>query len=99
MRSLRCPVCRADNSEPPACRRCKADLSALFTLEGHRAFLMAEARAQAHEGSWQNFLASVRRADELRRDQESRRLLAVGLLMARDFCAALRQVGPPAGRS
>ena len=31
---IRCPVCKAENSQGPTCRRCKADLSLLFRLEG-----------------------------------------------------------------
>ena len=31
---MRCPVCRADNTEGPQCRRCRADLSPLFKSNG-----------------------------------------------------------------
>src|SRR5262249_17865113 len=33
---MRCPVCKAENAQGPACRRCKADLSLLFAVEARR---------------------------------------------------------------
>ncbi len=32
MEKLSCPVCKAENAQGPFCRRCKADLSLLFSL-------------------------------------------------------------------
>ena len=40
---MHCPVCKADNSQGPQCRRCKADLSLLFALEEQRRRTLAEA--------------------------------------------------------
>lgn len=41
---MQCPVCKADNSQGPACRRCKADLSLLWELEVRREELLNSAR-------------------------------------------------------
>jgi hypothetical protein len=85
MPALRCPVCKAENSAGPACRRCKAELSLLFELEEYRDRLLAEARERAAEGRWREFLAAVERAHGLRRDERTRELRAVGRLMVGDF--------------
>jgi hypothetical protein len=39
-----CPVCKAENTQGPACRRCKADLSLLWSLESRREALLNAAR-------------------------------------------------------
>ena len=90
MLSLRCPVCKADNSQGPLCRRCKADLTLLFVLEEQRAAALAVARDAAAAGRWPECRAAAGRADRLHSDEESRRLLAVASLVQRDFAAALR---------
>jgi hypothetical protein len=41
---MRCPVCKAENVQESACRRCKADLSLLRALEARRAALLKSAR-------------------------------------------------------
>lgn len=33
MGPVRCPLCKAENTNPPTCRRCKADLGLLFTWQ------------------------------------------------------------------
>lgn len=88
MDSLRCPVCKADNAQGPSCRRCKADLSLLFTLEDARGRLLDQARREAAAGRWSEFLRAVSEADRMRSDAQSRRLRAVGLLLTRDFAGA-----------
>lgn len=89
MSELRCPVCRADNVQGPACRRCKADLSLLFTVEAQREQALAEAGRLAAAADANGLLAQARRADRLRSDAQSRRLLALAHLLRRDFPAAL----------
>jgi hypothetical protein len=85
---LRCPVCKADNTSGPACRRCKADLSLLFALEERRDGLLVEARAAVAAG--QLALPAAMEADALRRDEESLRLVALAALLCRDFHLAWR---------
>src|SRR5437879_4582934 len=86
---LRCPVCKADNAQGPQCRRCKADLSLLFALEDQRRVVLATAQRAAARGDWRDFLSAAERADALRSDDESRRLLAAARLLHGDFKAAL----------
>jgi len=88
---IRCPACKADNEQGPACRRCKADLSLLFALEARREALLAQARADFAAGRWRQAYASALEADALRRDESSDRLVAVAALMCRDFHEAWRR--------
>jgi hypothetical protein len=85
---MRCPVCKADNSHGPTCRRCKADLSLLFALEDQRRGRLAEARRWLRRGDWQMALEHIDEADWLRSDEESRRLEALAHVLNRDFAAA-----------
>ena len=87
---MQCPVCKADNAEGPLCRRCKADLSLLFELERRRKGALAEARRCFQEGRSNNAMQFAMRADSLRSDAESRRLVAVTSLFARHFEQAIR---------
>jgi hypothetical protein len=82
---VRCPVCRADNAAGPQCRRCKADLSLLFTLDGQRQSLLARAVEMADRGEWLQASDLAAEAHGLRRDEDSRRLLASARLMQGDF--------------
>lgn len=86
---LRCPVCKADNAQGPSCRRCKADLTALFTLEEHRACAMALAQQSAREGKWHECRIAAERAHGLRSDEQSRGMLAASKLLCGDFSGAL----------
>jgi hypothetical protein len=81
-------VCKADNTQGPTCRRCKADLSLLFDLEQQRAQKLAAAQQFLAAGQGQEAVEQAAAADWLRRDQESRRLLALAYLLARDFSRA-----------
>jgi hypothetical protein len=92
--ALRCPVCKADNAQGPLCRRCKADLSLLFALEEQRQQALADARRAAATGDWHSFRQWAARADMLRRDDETRRLLAVAHLLHGDFAEALQTAFP-----
>jgi hypothetical protein len=87
---MRCPVCKAENVQAPACRRCKADLGLLFALEDQRDAAMAGARRELAAGQWRRAHALAARADCLRRDTKSLRLLAVAALLDRDFHRAWR---------
>jgi hypothetical protein len=85
---LNCPVCRASNEQGPNCRRCKADLSMLFTIEAQRAQLVASARAAIADGRLVFAARSVWRANELRGGADLARLSAVIALLRRDFAQA-----------
>jgi hypothetical protein len=87
---MQCPLCKAENSQGPTCRRCKAELSLLFTLEEQRAAALARARELFDTGRAQEALTQARRAHTLRAGDDSLRLVAVTALMARDFATAWR---------
>jgi hypothetical protein len=85
-----CPVCRARVESGPQCRRCKADLSLLFTLEARRDAALAAARRSLAAGRTDEALTLARGAEQLRRGDDSRRLIAAAHLLRRDFAAAWR---------
>lgn len=87
---MRCPVCRADNTQPPHCRRCRADLTLLFALEEERQHAMTTARACLARGQLPRALDLARGAAALRRGDDTERLLAVIHLMRHDFHEAWR---------
>jgi hypothetical protein len=85
---LVCPVCRAANEQPPACRRCRADLLLLWQVRDERDRVLAAAREQLRGGDLDSALASVRRAEELHRTPETQRLRALVHLLRHEFRAA-----------
>ena len=87
---MRCPVCKADNAQAPACRRCKADLSLLWQLESRREGLLVSARLQFARGCWRDAERDVAAALRLRDGVDARRLQALCRLVARDFAGAWR---------
>jgi hypothetical protein len=94
---LRCPVCKADNSQPGLCRRCKADLTMLFALEQRREEALAWARRCVEAGDWSEARRLARTADHLRRDEESKQMLALTALLCGDFHEARRLHGELTG--
>jgi hypothetical protein len=90
---IACPVCRASVEAGPQCRRCKADLALLFALEARRDSALVAARRSLAEGRADVGLALAQRAEQLRRGEDARRLIAVAHLLRRDFAAA-RQWAP-----
>jgi len=87
--TVRCPTCRAENSEP-TCRRCKADLSLLFTLETERDRVMATAKAAMLDGRFDDAYSAAWHAQELRRGDDAARLVALASLARGDYAEALR---------
>ncbi len=85
---MRCPVCKADNTQGPQCRRCRADLLLLFALEEQRQRMLAEARHCLRRSEWQAAVEHAETANWLRVDEDSWRLLAVSHLLGRDFAGA-----------
>jgi hypothetical protein len=81
-------VCRADNNEGPACRRCRADLSLLFALEVQRENLLARIRERAQAGDWPIMIRLAKQALEMRNSDDARQLLAIAWLMEKNFARA-----------
>jgi hypothetical protein len=91
--AIRCPVCKADNTSGPTCRRCKADLSLLFALEDQREDATRAASAALVERRYAEAHRAGLRADHLRRDEASRRLVALTALLCGDHALAWRERG------
>ncbi len=87
---MRCPVCKADNAQGPACRRCKADLLLLWALEARRESLLASARRRLGEGDWRGAAAEATAAARLRDGADAGQVVAAARLLGRDFAGALR---------
>lgn len=85
-----CPCCKALNDKPPTCRRCKADLSLLFAIDGERNSLLDAARTFATESRYSESLAALEKAAQLRQGNDVSQARAAVLLLARNFPAALR---------
>jgi hypothetical protein len=85
---MRCPVCKADNNETPQCRRCKADLSLLVALERRRERALENACNRLANGDSAGALAAARMAHGLKRDETSRRVLALARLFTGDHAGA-----------
>jgi hypothetical protein len=86
---MRCPVCRAENNdEDTICRRCKADLSLVVSVERARRDALTQAAHAAGQGDGQRTLQFAEAAHRLRADADSWRWLAVGGLLMRDFALA-----------
>jgi hypothetical protein len=92
---MRCPVCRADNTEGPNCRRCRADLSLLFALEEQRTALLDQARQQALSQHWSEAARLAEQAHQLRRDEDSSRLAAAAYVLQGDYFRAFAFIGKP----
>lgn len=84
-----CPCCKASNEAGAACRRCKADLTLLFAVDGQRAALVERARALAAAGRIPDAIAALDQAARLRRGGDVARTRAAALLLAGQFAAAL----------
>ncbi len=96
---MQCPVCKAENTQGPACRRCRADLSHLWTLEARRVAVLSAARRFLEKGEWQRAAAEAEAAARLRAGPDSGRLVVLARLLGRDFAGAWRayRVLNPAG--
>ena len=87
---MRCPVCRAENDEGPNCRRCRADLGALFALEEQRRRALDAAYRSLAAGQTRRAHALAQGARALHDDAEVRRSAAMCALVARDFASTYR---------
>jgi hypothetical protein len=96
--AIRCPVCKAENATGPTCRRCKADLSLVFALEEQREWAMSAARNALVAGRYEEAQRAALWADHVRRDEASRRLVALAALLRRDHALAWRERFPGPSR-
>jgi hypothetical protein len=87
--TIPCPCCKASNESGPNCRRCKADLALLFSLEAERIELVSAARRLLQQSQFEEAGAKLVRAERLRRGDDVRTLRAGAFLLNRDFAAAL----------
>ena len=92
---MRCPVCRAENTTGPQCRRCRADLSLLFALEDQRAHLVSLSQAAVARADGGEALRLAEAAQQLRDGDDVRRLLALAHLLQRDFTGAWQSLAAP----
>ena len=89
--TLRCPVCRAENTTGPLCRRCRADLSLLAAVEERRDAHLARAQVALRDERFAEARKELDRAAELRAGPDVRRVRACLFLLAGDFSAALAE--------
>lgn len=87
---LRCPVCKAENTEGPACRRCKADLSALFALDVEREECLVVARHHLRHGETVRAMDRLVVAERYRGGPDVQREMAAAALLHGDFATAWR---------
>src|SRR5947207_621133 len=87
---MRCPVCRAELSSGPTCRRCRADLSLLFALEDQRQELLRRAAANLARGQGAAAANLAHQAVGIHLDADALRLRAAGALLCRDYAGAWR---------
>ena len=89
--NIRCPVCRADTTAGPICRRCKADLSLLIDVEACRARHVSLAQYALTSERFDDALEDLTQAEELRVGSDVKRMKACASLLAGDFSAALNE--------
>ena len=90
MPTINCPCCRAGNTAGPNCRRCSADMSLLFRLEGDRDSLMAIAGYRLSTGEVPAALCLLARAESLRPGEDVHRLRAVANVLNLDYRTAIQ---------
>lgn len=83
--TIQCPACRAENTDPPACRRCRADLTLLWSLQTNREQALDAARQCVSLGQPEPALAHVECAQSLRQGADAERLAAVAYLLLGKF--------------
>lgn len=86
---MRCPVCRAEVEAGPQCRRCRVDLSLLFSVEEQRQQVLHAGFRALGSGRWRDALALGEQAGTLRQDYAAQRLVALAHLLAGEFARAL----------
>ncbi len=91
--SMRCPACRASQEWSAVCRRCKCDLTLLReSADDYWQARRAVVRC-LRDGQPLRALRWARSCDAIAPSDESRRLVAVSALLARDWAAVLDSEG------
>src|SRR5258708_2186083 len=90
MSLMRCPVCKAPLEAGPQCRRCRADLSLLFTLAQQREQAIRAAHECLRRGKTRTGFAIAPGVEALQYDADSLRLRALVYLLEGKFAEALR---------
>jgi len=85
-----CPVCRADNTEAPACRRCRADLSLLWAVDDQRRRFLDAARHCLSRGQGEPALTFIEKAVSLGQGADADQLAALAHLLVGNFADAWR---------
>lgn len=84
-----CPVCKARIEQGPQCRRCRADLSLLFSLQDQSRQTLAEAVRCTTQGQWHRALDLADQVEGMGpAAAETGRLRALCHLFQRDFAQA-----------
>jgi hypothetical protein len=96
---LRCPVCNAENTSGPACRRCKADLSLLWHLEQQRATHLIDCHFALQEDRLDDALEAIQQASSIRDGDDLSRLRACVHLLAENFDGAYSEYLIASGKS
>lgn len=85
---ITCPACRADNAQGPNCRRCKADLSMLFSLQHEHESHLAAAVSAIRVGAPDPAIVHLDQAEKIRRNLHIPQLRAVAELLRGRFAVA-----------
>lgn len=72
------------------CRRCRADMGLMFSIEARREFLMDESLRLARAGRIEPALKALDEVDSLRMGDDARRTRAAVLVLCRDFPGAMK---------
>jgi hypothetical protein len=94
--TIACPCCKASNTAA-TCRRCKADLSLLVSIEANRQFHIAVAKRFAADERWLDAERHLHHAANLRAGSDVDGLLAAVLLHQNRYAEALAKL--PKGAS
>jgi hypothetical protein len=86
--TLVCPTCRATQEWSPTCRRCKCDLSLLVLVADEYHESRSRCLQELRWGRHQAALDHARDCLRLDANRESKQLLAVCALLARDWPSA-----------
>ncbi len=101
--TVRCPTCRAVQPWSDTCRRCRCDLRLLREVVESYRQTRRRCLLEFRAGRAREVVRLAQRCEQLRADDESQRLVALGMLLVGDWPAAaalgrrlVREGGPAA---